>query len=255
MAANPPAIPNPFARGAALLASKPQQPQIRQADVVLAIDASASMAPLWKLLKQDAALLPDIMDNACVRAGLESTDVRLRFIAFRDLYMQDAAFACSPFFSFPGDVQQARDFIASVKPGGHGGPCTSGLEALLIALHSPWKRENGMRHRIAIITDSSAYLLDEPLRKFDQHYDSILGHHLPDPAQTVPGELNGLRRMWRDGVGTIDNWNSRIMLYTVGQNPWLQMIPWPRITPRQAEATQLHSLQLPTLLDDIFSTL
>lgn len=255
MAANPFAARNPFALGAAALAERPQETVLRRADVVFVIDASASMAPLWKHLQQAGDIIPELLDDACAASGLDATDVRLRFITFQDIFMQDAALACSPFYTFPKDVKAAREFLSGVAPSGRGGPCTSGLEALMIALHSPWRRDKGVRHRIAVITDSAAYLPDDPLRKFDQHYDSIMGCYLPDPARDIPGQMSDLRRLWRDGVGSIDNWGSRILLYTVSEAPWMQMVLWPRVTPRQEEASKLHSLQLGTLLRDILSTL
>lgn len=255
MAANPPALDNPFARGAAALASRPRETHAPKADITLVIDACASMQPLWQQLRGDAHALTSMLDSAGAQAGMTAADIRLRIVSFRDLYMHESSFACSPFCSFPQDTQQMMDFIASVQPSGEGGPCTSGLEALLIALHSPWRREPGMRHRIAIITDSAAYQPDEPLRKFDLRYSSILREHLPEKQQDIPYELEDLRRLWRDGVGTIDNWNSRILLYTVSAAPWTQMVPWPRITPRLMFADKVRLLQTMDLLTDILSTL
>ncbi|MBR4080683.1 MAG: VWA domain-containing protein [Clostridia bacterium] len=255
MAVNSPAFDNPFARGAATLAAQPREIHAPKADIILAIDACASMRPLWQQLKKDAPSITTMLDTAGARAGLTAADIRLRIVTFRDMYMHEAAFACSPFCCFPHDAPQLTDFIASVRPSGEGGPCTSGLEALLIALHSPWRREDGMRHRVAIITDSAAYQPDEPLRKFDLRYSSILGEFLPETQQDVPYQLEDLRRLWRDGIGTIDNWNSRILLYTISAAPWTQMVPWPRITPRQMFAEKIRRLQTQELFNDILSTL
>ncbi len=255
MAATFPAFDNPFTRSAAALAAVPRETGVSTADIVLSIDASASMAPLWRQLARDAAGLTALLDSASARAGMTAADVRLRIVTFRDLYMLQAAFSSSPFFTFPQDEAQAAAFISRVTPQGAGGPCTSGLEALLIAMHSPWRREKGIRHRIAVITDSAAYPLNDPLRDFDLRYSSILRKHLPENGEELPHGLEDLRRLWRDGVGTIDNWNSRILLYTVSASPWLQMVSWPRVTPRQASASSIHHLHLPELLNDIFSTL
>lgn len=285
---------NPFEKGGQLLASRHRETPPVKADIVLAIDACASMAPFWGRLAQDAQALPAIVRSAAAGIGLGPGDVRLRIIAFRDLYIQPVAFECSPFCSLgeqegslriqPPSVQTSAwaaeaglpapeapetaqeeaasnglqalcDFIASVKPGGKGGPNTSGLEALIAALHSPWRREGSMRDRILIISDSAAYNLDEPLRQFDPEYESILRAALPPESTDLPETLDGLRRLWRDGVGDIDNWNSRVLLFTPQQWPWTQLATWSRITAMHLPPDRIRQLQLSSVLTAAFATM
>lgn len=301
MAAELQAPVNPFEKGRQLLASHQRRKPPVQADIVLAIDACASMAPFWRRLQQDVQALPAIVRSTASKIGLSPADVRLRIVAFRDLYIQPAAFQVSPFCSLAeegaqqpepasrpqppsvtagrpeaaeaadpaqtpeaapeavsapsADVQALCDFIASVEPAGKGGPNTSGLEAFIAALHSPWRREGSMRDRIIIISDSAAYNLDEPLRQFDPHYESILRSVLPQDSTDLPDTLDGLRRLWRDGVGDIDNWNSRVLLFTPQLWPWTQLASWSRITAMPLPPEKVRQLQLSDVLTTAFATM
>lgn len=292
MAAELQAPVNPFEKGRQLLAAHQRRKPPVQADIVLAIDACASMAPFWRRLQQDAQSLPAIVRSAASKIGLSPADARLRIVAFRDLYIQPAAFQVSPFCSLAeagaqqpepvsrpqppsvtavpqedaeaapeavsapaADVQALCDFIASVEPAGKGGPNTSGLEAFIAALHSPWRREGSMRDRIIIISDSAAYNLDEPLRQFDPHYESILRSVLPQDSTDLPETLDGLRRLWRDGVGDIDNWNSRVLLFTPQLWPWTQLASWSRITAMPLPPEKVRQLQLSDVLTTVFATM
>ncbi|MBQ7850652.1 MAG: hypothetical protein IJ343_13080 [Clostridia bacterium] len=311
MAAETHAPVNPFEKGKQLLASHHRETPPVKADIVLAIDACASMAPFWRRLKQDALTLPSIVRSAASRIGLSPSDVRLRIVAFRDLYIQPVAFECSPFCTLeepdetllqpdpapapaappapagpltedaaggpgapddeespemeeaaetpapppPANLKTLRDFIASVEPYGKGGPNTSGLEALIAALHSLWRREGSMRDRILIISDSAAYNLDEPLRSFDPEYESILRSVLPPDSSDLPETLDGLRKLWRDGVGDIDNWNSRVLLFTPAVWPWTQLSTWSRITSMPQPPEGVRQLQLSHVLTTAFATM
>ena len=99
MAAELQAPVNPFEKGRQLLAAHQRRKPPVQADIVLAIDACASMAPFWRRLQQDAQSLPAIVRSAASKIGLSPADARLRIVAFRDLYIQPAAFQVSPFCS------------------------------------------------------------------------------------------------------------------------------------------------------------
>lgn len=298
MAAELQAPVNPFEKGRQLLASRQRRKPPMQADIVLAVSACASMAPFWRRLQQDVQALPAIVRSTASKIGLSPADVRLRIVAFRDLYIQPAAFQASPFCSLaeegaqtlqpvsrpqppsvtlsgaeadepdaapeaageaasasPADIQALCDFIASVEPTGTGGPNTSGLEAFIAALHSPWRREGSMRDRIIIISDSAAYNLDEPLRQFDPHYESILRSVLPQDSTDLPETLDSLRKLWRDGVGDIDNWNSRVLLFTPQLWPWTQLASWSRITAMPLPPEKVRQLQLSDVLTTAFATM
>lgn len=217
---------NPFEEGKRLL--KDPAADDCCVDLVLVISASQSMKVFWSAFSQEAdALAGQLMRQMIVKMRGKSVRLRIRVIAYRDLYMDSSAMQCSPFYEMPREADRLAEFVRSVESIGGGAEKKSGLEALHCAMHSPWTRGGAdRRHVVAVITDSAAYIPEEPIRRIDREYDRRLRAHLPEGAVPMPETMDELRRLWRDGAGTMDNWKHRLLIIASDKEPWEYIKGW-----------------------------
>lgn len=220
------------------------------ADVTWVISASLSMAPLWKELTCKVATIKttfkDIMVRECVPPF---GSLRLRIIAYRDLYMDSLALECSPFFNVFTHSKDIHSFVQSIRPCGGGIAKKSGMEALFCALHGNWRRDKDMRHIIYLITDSEAYLPEDPQHRVDQFYNETLSRFASDPCEVMPESMDSMRRLWRDGAGTFDNWNSSLVLFTANGEPWQDIAEWPRVSRFPLDPEAVRCLKMETIIE------
>lgn len=121
------------------------------ADIVFCIDATYSMQPCFDSVKAEVDTFV---------SGLQSkadVDFRLRLIAYRDLH--DPGARNDPpwtITSFTNSVDEFRNALASVTASGGGDLPESTLDALYLALHSPW-RPNKTHKTIVLLTDDDTH--------------------------------------------------------------------------------------------------
>jgi hypothetical protein len=113
--------------------------------------------------------------------------LRVRVIAFRDYYDNDTnAMTQSNFFSLPRDNDSFRTFVNAIKADGGGDEPENGLEALALAIRSPWSKDGDRKRQvIAVWTDASVH----PLEK---HSGSKPGSY----PQDLPTNFYKLTDMW-----------------------------------------------------------
>jgi hypothetical protein len=82
-------------------------------DIVLCIDATASMGPVIENVKSKALQLPDDLVNAMAEKDKAVTQLRLRVIAYRDILhdSESSSIVASEFFTLPDDRAGFDRFI------------------------------------------------------------------------------------------------------------------------------------------------
>ena len=178
-------------------------------DLALCVDATGSMSPVLRMVKSHALRFHgDVM--AAMRAKQKRVEkLRARVIVFRDLFEDsDEALTASGFFALPQDQAAFAGFLAPVGAHGGGDEPESGLEALALALRSPWVRAGDRRRHVVVVwTDASAHPLEEAARRRGRGY--------PDG---LPRSFAELSAFW-DGEA-MDRSAKRLLLYAPDVAPW-----------------------------------
>ena len=149
-------------------------------DIVFCIDVTGSMGPVIENVKQGALNFHERLASVLARRDITVTRTRIRVVAFRDFgadkydVIQQTAF-----LELPEDAAEFESFMAALKATGGGDFPESGLEALALAVHSPWNQAPRvpaaqLRHFIVVFSDASAH---------------PLGKHSPRPEQFGPRPL------------------------------------------------------------------
>lgn len=139
----------------------PKLPDLQQqnkpnykSDIVICIDGTGSMAPCIEAVK--AKIEKVITSTLREQAALHNADfnVRLRLIVFRDIRHDGAA--AMQAFDFDEDVTGFVSKLQGVKAEGGDDEPESALDALAVALCSPWRDAKTVRRAIALFTDATA---------------------------------------------------------------------------------------------------
>jgi hypothetical protein len=180
-------------------------------DIVFVIDITGSMGAVIDAVKAGALTFHDRLLATMAEKGKYVTGLRLRIVAYRDVYDNpaDALFA-TPFFRLPGDGPHFQAYVDGLFAQGGGDEPESGLEALAVAMGSDWER--GMdrrRHVIVVFTDASAHPLE-----------ASHGRTLP-PHVGVVGSFDELTDRWDDPQGAqMEFAAKRLLLYAPDVYPW-----------------------------------
>lgn len=181
-------------------------------DIVMCMDATASMIPLINQVKNNALNFYGDLTRAMAEKGKHANSVRVRIIAFRD-YLADkekAMFATS-FLELPQEEERFRSFMADVTPEGGGDDPEDGLEALAYAIKSKWNTSPGKkRHIIVLWTDDAAHPLG-------------FGKDAPNYPAKMAKDFGELSQWW--GVGhtesaVMDPQAKRLLIYAPPKEPW-----------------------------------
>jgi len=245
---------NPFEEGRKLL--KGPAAEDCCVDLVLAISASQSMKAFWASFSRETdAFAQQLRRQTLLRFQGRTVHLRVRLIAYRDLYMDSEPMKCSPFFVLPQEADRLTEFVRSVEVIG-GAEKKSGLEALYCAMHSPWTRAGGdRRHIVVVVADSAAYIPEDPLRRIDREYDARLSRYLPREHVPMPETLDELRRLWRDGTGTMDNWKHRLLIIASEKEPWEYAAAWDEAQIVRLSQEQIRGLDAAALSNSAVSVI
>ncbi|MEY9845882.1 vWA domain-containing protein [Streptacidiphilus sp. MAP5-3] len=182
-------------------------------DIVLCIDATASMGPVLESVKASALSfhqrLAEVMDSK----GKAISYLRIRTIAFRDFGDRvDDAMQQTDFLRLPEQAAEFETFLRGVEAAGGGDIPESGLEALSLAVASPW--ETGLdrrRHVVVVFTDAPAHPLGG-------EHSKLQGY----PA-SVPASFDDLFEQWgyaRSQSALMEQSAKRLVLFAPDQDPW-----------------------------------
>jgi hypothetical protein len=183
-------------------------------DIVLCVDATASMGPTLDNVKHSALSFPNRLAQEMTAKGRGISSLRLKVIAFRDYGDRaDDAMYESPFFQVPADIDQFEKTVRALQPVGGGDEPESGLEALALAIGSDW--ETGLdkrRHVVVMFTDAPAHRLGDPSQTAAPTY-----------PRSVPRSLEELFQRWGTGQSRdahMENSAKRLLVFAPETYPW-----------------------------------
>jgi len=185
------------------------QPFQYHVDMALCIDATGSMGPVLEQVKTNALRFYSDISAALTEKSKVIAGMRVRVVAFRDFYVDgDRALQSSEFFSLPEQAAQFERFVKELRADGGGDEPESALEALAVAIKSPWTREGQrQRHLIVLWTDASAHPLEKASTDMPSNYPS-----------GMPGNLSELTDLW---AGQEINFGAkRLIFYAPDAEPW-----------------------------------
>lgn len=183
-------------------------------DIVLCIDATASMGPTLNNVKRSALSFPGRLAEEMKAKGRGISSLRLKVIAFRDFGDRaDDAIVESAFLSVPAELDEFERTVRALEPRGGGDIPESGLEALALAMAADW--ETGLdrrRHVIVVFTDAPAHRLGEKNQIGARTYPS-----------SIPSSMDGLFAQWghaQSRGALMENSAKRLLIFAPEEFPW-----------------------------------
>ena len=179
-------------------------------DIVMCIDCTGSMQGLIEKVKQNAFNFYPDLKKYCESKDKHIDQMRVRVIGFRDFYADGPkAIESSGFFKIPEEEEEFKRFVENLQAYGGGDEPENGLEALTLAINSPWTKEgNKKRHVIVVWTDASTHPLEEPKTK-NQYY-----------PENMPKDFNELTDLWDNSQGGMSKAAKRLVLFAPDANAW-----------------------------------
>jgi hypothetical protein len=182
-------------------------------DIVLCIDATASMSPVLETVKSSALQFHERLDDVMGKKGKSISQLRLKVIAFRD-FGDDASDAIqqTSFLQLPSQSRDFKDFVQDIQACGGGDIPESGLEALALAVNSPWEKGlDRRRHVIVLFTDAPAHEL------------GTVGVSAQTYPKDIPRSIDDLFEQWgyaRSQTAVMEQSAKRLVLFAPEMEPW-----------------------------------
>jgi hypothetical protein len=211
-------------------------------DIVFCIDVTGSMNPIIDAVKANALGFYDDVQTNLTAKGKNVAQLRVRVVAFRDFVADgDAALDESPFFSLPTERNAFSEFVNGLTAQGGGDAPESGLEAVSLAINSPWTRTGDRRRQVIVVwTDQPAH----PLQP------SVLP---PDLASRVPADFSALTDAWEDEQGLMGSSSKRLILFAPDGPGWSDISAvWENVVHNPSQAGGgLSEVDYGTIIDSI----
>jgi len=182
-------------------------------DLVFVIDVTGSMGPVINEVKQLVNGFADRLRGVMTSEGKGLQDLWVRIITFRDLGDEGVrALKASHFYELPTQESDLREFVDELTASGGGDDPESALEALWLAMRSPWRGVLRSRHIIVLLTDASAH----PLGRCP--YPS----HLFQDSIAAPRDLTEMKKHWgiNPHSGVMNSQARRLVLFAPDATPW-----------------------------------
>ena len=159
----------------------------RSYDIVFCVDVSGSAATYLELVKKWIWDFPSFLVSENELLDRRVSDARIKIVPFRDLSADANGLSVSPWFVVEpdGDSQLLRRFLDELEAIGGGDEPESALEALGVAINSPWARIPGRRSVIVLFTDASAHKLENRVGQIPEEF-----------RHQVPASLDELKQWW-----------------------------------------------------------
>lgn len=243
---------NPFQKGEEEFRRIRRPEPTKYISIVFAVSASVYMKPFWQHLAANVSRSQAYLRDAMPGSTWQDAEIRMRFIAFRDMYMYTDPFVSSPFCHLPREAGELERFARDLTYRGLGRYKSSGLEALFLAMHSDWAwNDNAVKHVIVLVADTLPYELRSPLRSFDKRYESVLNGLISNHDLPVPENLEEFRMCWLNGVGTMDNWNNFLLLYVPECAEWQEIATWDEVTIHPMAVDRIPYLTVQEVFSDV----
>jgi len=211
-------------------------------DIVFCIDVTGSMTPILDKVKANALrFYGDVQSNLTAK-GKHIDELRVRVVAFRDIVADgEAALQESPFFELPGEESGFSSFVNGLFAEGGGDAPESGLEAVALAMTSPWTTRGDRRRQVIVVwTDQPAQPLDA----------SVLP---PELTKRVPADFSALTDLWEDPQGPLGSSSKRLILFAPDGPGWSDISGvWENVVHHPSQAGGgLSDVDYGTIIDSI----
>ena len=233
----------PVAEQSSLAAPPPAPRGLSYAvDIVFCIDVTGSMTPILDAVKANALRFYDDVQHNLTAKGKNVDELRVRVIAFRD-FVADGELALqeSPFFGLPAEQAGFSDFVNGLLAQGGGDAPESGLEAVALAVNSPWTNRGDRRRQVVVVwTDQPAHPLDP----------STLPAEL---RGRVPADFSALTDLWEDAQGPLGASSKRLILFAPDGPGWSDISGvWENVVHHPSQAGGgLSEVDYGTIVDSI----
>ena len=211
-------------------------------DIVFCIDVTGSMTPIIDQVKANALRFYDDVQSNLTAKGKNVDQLRVRVVGFRD-FVADGAAALdeSPFFTLPDERADFSAFVNGLVAEGGGDAPESGLEAVALAIDSPWTTAGDRRRQVIVVwTDQPA----QPLSP------SVLP---PDIGTRVPADFSALTDTWEDEQGRMGSSSKRLILFAPDGPGWSDISGvWENVVHHPSQAGGgLSEVDYGTIIDSI----
>lgn len=210
-------------------------------DIVFCVDVTGSMTPILDQVKANALKFYDDVQRNLTDKGKTVDELRVRVLAFRDFKADGAAaMSESPFFALPDEQTGFSEFVNGLRPEGGGDLPESGLEAVALAIQSPWTTSGDRRRQVVVVwTDSAAQTLDGSA---------------PAPyADKVPKDFSALTDLWENDQGVMGASSKRLILFAPDGPGWSDISGvWENVVHHPSQAgSGLSDVDYGTIVDSI----
>ncbi|HTF58882.1 MAG TPA: vWA domain-containing protein [Actinomycetes bacterium] len=211
-------------------------------DIVFCIDVTGSMSPILDRVKDNALRFYDDVQKNLTDKGKSVDELRVRVIAFRD-FKADGAAALqeSSFFRLPEEQAGFAEFVRGLVPEGGGDAPESGLEAVALAVGSPWTTSGDRRRQVIVVwTDSPAQpLTGEPAP--------------PSYGDKIPRDFSALTDLWENEQGVMGASSKRLIIFAPDGPGWTDISGvWENVVHHPSKAGEgLSEVDYGTIIDSI----
>ena len=211
-------------------------------DIAFCIDVTGSMSPILDRVKDNALRFYDDVQKNLTDKGKNVDELRVRVIAFRDFKADGpAALHESPFYALPEEQASFAEFVGGLVPEGGGDAPESGLEAVALAVNSPWTTSGDRRRQVIVVwTDSPA----QPLT----------GEPAPAPyGDKIPKDFSALTDLWENEQGVMRSSSKRLILFAPDGPGWTDISGvWENVVHHPSQAGGgLSDVDYGTIVDSI----
>jgi len=240
----PPAPTSPAGTTQTSLATPPPAPRglSYAVDIVFCIDVTGSMSPIIDAVKANALRFYDDVQTNLPAKGKNVDELRVRVVAFRDFAADgEAALQESDFFRLPAEQGGFSNFVNGLFAEGGGDAPESGLEAVALAINSPWTTRGDRRRQVVVVwTDQPAHPLDPAILP-------------PELRDRVPADFSALTDLWEDNQGRLGASSKRLILFAPDGPGWSDISGvWENVVHNPSQAGGgLSDVDYGTIVDSI----
>jgi len=218
-------------------------------DLVMVIDVTGSMGHVLKQVKSAALNFHDLMATRMASKGKHVAQLRVRVVAFRDMFADQECFIESRFFELPHEHNEFAAFVGALKAKGGGGDGPeSGLEGLSLAMHSDWtKMGDRRRHVIVVWSDARPH----PLENGRGNAPVALRSRLCK-------SFDSLTDVWESGQSCgMERSARRLVMYTPESVGWTEISDaWSQVVHFPSQAGKgLREFEMDTILDALANSI
>ena len=206
------------------------------------VDVTGSMTPIIDAVKANALGFYDDVQTNLTAKGKNVAQLRVRVVAFRDFVADgDAALEESPFYTLPDERNGFSEFVNGLIAEGGGDAAESGLEAVALAVNSPWTTTGDRRRQVIVVwTDQPAHQLDPSVVPADL-------------ASRVPADFSAFTDVWEDEQGLMGSSSKRLILFAPDGPGWSDISAvWENVVHHPSQAGGgLSDVDYGTIIDSI----